>query len=193
MVNTLKLKKLVNFFKSRKVGMIWSFGFLGVCKRTKIPFVSEYGLALESNSEDLTELLEEESDEFILNHRDKNDVGVISLKSDLTIEVQNETRDNWLINFVEIIETYVRKTTIDVIRCVVKLINNSTLMNALIFDRFVEVCDSERDTGCLGYFRNVRTNNRMELKLDEKILIDVVYCRRVDEADVVVEESLFHP
>nr|GEX78853.1 hypothetical protein [Tanacetum cinerariifolium] len=33
----------------------------------------------------------------------------------------------------------------------------------------------------------------MELKLDERIPIDVVYCRRVDEADVVVEGSLFHP
>ncbi|GJR49437.1 hypothetical protein Tco_1399958 [Tanacetum coccineum] len=38
--------------------------------------------------EDLTELLERESDEFILNHEgDKNDAGVISLKSDLTIKV----------------------------------------------------------------------------------------------------------
>ncbi|GJW48303.1 hypothetical protein Tco_0079949 [Tanacetum coccineum] len=155
-INTLKLKKLMNFFKSRKVGMIWSFGFLGVCKRTKIILVCEYDLAIEWNSEDLTELLEGKSDEFILNHeRVKNDARVISLKSDLTIKVQNKIRDNWLINFVETIETYVRKTTIDVIICVVKLINNSTLMNASIFNRFVEVCDSRRNTGCLGYFGNV--------------------------------------
>ncbi|GJT64035.1 hypothetical protein Tco_1015515 [Tanacetum coccineum] len=148
----------MNFFRTRKVGMIWSFGFLGVCKRTRISFVYEYGLAIEWNSEDLTELLEGESDEFVLNHEgDENEVGVISLKSDLTIKVQNKTRDNWLINFVETIETYVRKTMIDVIRCVVKLINNSTLMNASILDRFVEVCDSRRNTGCLGYFGNVRT------------------------------------
>ncbi|GJX59383.1 hypothetical protein Tco_0290773 [Tanacetum coccineum] len=61
-VNTLKLKKLMNFFKSRK---------------------------------DLTELLEGESDEFILNHKgDTNDARVISLKSDMTIKVQNKTRDN---------------------------------------------------------------------------------------------------
>ncbi|GJW89249.1 WAT1-related protein isoform X1 [Tanacetum coccineum] len=66
----------------------------------------KYGLAIEWNSEDLTELLEGESDEFVLNHEgDKNDAGVISLKSDLTIKVQNKTRDNWLINFVETIET----------------------------------------------------------------------------------------
>ncbi|GKC93972.1 hypothetical protein Tco_1159414 [Tanacetum coccineum] len=151
----------MNFFRSRKVGMIRSFGFLGVCKRTKIPFVYEYGLAIEWNSKDLTELLEGESDEFILNHEgDNNDAEVISLKSDLTIKVQSKTRDNWLINFIETIETYVRKTMIDVIRCVVKLINNSTLMNASIFDKFVEVCDSRRNTGCVGYFRNVRTGTR---------------------------------
>ncbi|GKE71108.1 hypothetical protein Tco_1529180, partial [Tanacetum coccineum] len=73
---------------SRKVCMIWSFGLLEVCKRTKIPFICEYGLAIEWNYEDLTELLEAESDEFILNHEgDKNDVGVIFLKSDLTIKV----------------------------------------------------------------------------------------------------------
>ncbi|GJT18337.1 hypothetical protein Tco_0877043 [Tanacetum coccineum] len=42
------------------------------------------------------------SDEFILNHEgDKNDAGLISLKSDLTIKVYNETRDNWLIDFIE--------------------------------------------------------------------------------------------
>ncbi|GJS08523.1 hypothetical protein Tco_0365319 [Tanacetum coccineum] len=74
--------------RSRKVGMIWSFSFLGVCKRTKIPFVCEYGLAIEWNYEDLTKLLEGKSDEFILNHEgDKNDGRVIFLKSDLTIKV----------------------------------------------------------------------------------------------------------
>ncbi|GJT07592.1 hypothetical protein Tco_0842054, partial [Tanacetum coccineum] len=59
---------------SRKIGMIWSFGFSGVCKRTKILFVCKYGLAIEWNSEDLTELLKGESDEFVLNHEgDEND------------------------------------------------------------------------------------------------------------------------
>ncbi|GKE50627.1 hypothetical protein Tco_1481885, partial [Tanacetum coccineum] len=73
---------------SREVGMIWSFSVLGVCKSTKIPFVCEYGLTSEWDYEDLTELLERKSDEFVLNHEgDKNDVGVIFLKSDLTIEV----------------------------------------------------------------------------------------------------------
>nr|GFA21833.1 hypothetical protein [Tanacetum cinerariifolium] len=74
--------------RSREVGMIWSFSVLGVCKRTKIPFVCEYGLTSERDSEHLTELLERESDEFVLNHKgDKNDARVISLKSDLTIKV----------------------------------------------------------------------------------------------------------
>ncbi|GKB44090.1 hypothetical protein Tco_0889032 [Tanacetum coccineum] len=73
---------------SREVGMIWSFSVLGVCKSTKIPFVCEYSLTSEWDSEDLTELLERKSDEFVLNHeRDKNDFGVIFLKSDLTIKV----------------------------------------------------------------------------------------------------------
>nr|GFB96120.1 hypothetical protein [Tanacetum cinerariifolium] len=69
---------------------------------------------------------------------DKNDSGVNSLKGKFTIKVQNETRDNWLINFAETIETNVRKATIDMITGVVKLINNSTLMNTLIFDEVVE-------------------------------------------------------
>nr|GEV26339.1 hypothetical protein [Tanacetum cinerariifolium] len=72
----------------REVGMIWSFSVLGVFKSTKIPFVCEYGLTNEWDSKDLTKLLERGSDEFVLNHeRDKNDDGVISLKSDLTIKV----------------------------------------------------------------------------------------------------------
>nr|GEW78086.1 hypothetical protein [Tanacetum cinerariifolium] len=117
--------------KSRMIGMIWSFGFLRVCKRTKIPFVCEYGLASEWNSKNFTELLERESDEFILNNKvDKNDTEVISLKSDLSIKVQNKMRDNWLINFVQTTKT------------------------------FVEVCDRRRDTGCLGYFGNVEMGKR---------------------------------
>ncbi|GJT14490.1 hypothetical protein Tco_0861532 [Tanacetum coccineum] len=73
---------------SGKVDMIWSFSVLGVCKSTKILFVCKYGLTSEWDSEDLTELLERESDEFVLNHEgDKNDAGFILLKSDLTIKV----------------------------------------------------------------------------------------------------------
>ncbi|GJX60111.1 hypothetical protein Tco_0291501 [Tanacetum coccineum] len=57
-VSALKLKKLMNFFKSRE------------------------------DYVDLTELLNRKSDEFILNHEgDKNDAGFILLKSDLTIKV----------------------------------------------------------------------------------------------------------
>ncbi|GJQ98331.1 hypothetical protein Tco_0009470 [Tanacetum coccineum] len=86
-VSALKLKNLMNFFRSKEVGMIWSFSFLGVCKSTKIPFVCEYGLTSEWDYEDLTKLLERKSDKLILNHEgDKNDAGVILLKSDLTIK-----------------------------------------------------------------------------------------------------------
>nr|GEV55951.1 zinc finger, CCHC-type [Tanacetum cinerariifolium] len=126
--------------RSRKFGVIWSFGLLRVCKSTKIPFISEDGLAIEWNYKNLTELLKKESDEFILNHEGgKNDSEVISLKGDLTMKVQNKTMDNWLINFVETIKMNVRKATIDMIKGVVKLINNSTLMNTSIFDGFVEM------------------------------------------------------
>ncbi|GKC29632.1 hypothetical protein Tco_1036926 [Tanacetum coccineum] len=80
--------RMVGNRESGKVGMIWSFSVLEVCKSTKIPFVCEYCLTSEWDYEDLTELLERECDEFILNYEgDKNDVGVISLKSDLTIKV----------------------------------------------------------------------------------------------------------
>nr|GEY83969.1 hypothetical protein [Tanacetum cinerariifolium] len=87
-VVTLKLKKLMNFFRSRKIGVMWSFSVLRVCKSTKILFVCEDSLAIEWNYENLTELLERKSDEFVLNHEgDKNDARVILLKSDLTIKV----------------------------------------------------------------------------------------------------------
>nr|GEV47082.1 hypothetical protein [Tanacetum cinerariifolium] len=159
-VNTL-VKKLMNFFRSRKFGVIGSFGLLRVCKSTKIAFISEDGFAIEWNSKNLTELLKRESDEFVLNHEgDKNDYGVIFLKGDFTLEVQNETRDNWLINFVETIETNVRKATIDMIIGVVKLINNSSLMNTSVFDGFVEVSNKKRDTGCFGDFGNVGTGKK---------------------------------
>nr|GEW39529.1 hypothetical protein [Tanacetum cinerariifolium] len=116
-INTLELKKLMNFFRSRKFSVIWSIGLLRVCKSINILFVCEDGLAIEWNSKNLIELLQRESDEFVLNNEgDKNDSGVISLKCDLTIKVHNETRANWLINFIETIETDVRKTTIDMIR-----------------------------------------------------------------------------
>ncbi|GKC39818.1 hypothetical protein Tco_1052202 [Tanacetum coccineum] len=151
----------MNFFRSRKIGMIWSFSVLGVYKSTKIPFICEDGLAIEWNSKTLSELLKRESDEFVLNHEgDKNDSGVIPLKGDLTMKVQNESRNNWLIYFVETIKTNVRKATIDMIRGVVKLINNSTLMNTSIFDGFVEMSNRRRDTGCLGNFGNIRTGKR---------------------------------
>nr|GEU73984.1 copia protein [Tanacetum cinerariifolium] len=82
------VEKLMNFFRSRKIGMIWNFSVLRVCKSTKISFVCEDGLAIEWNSENLTELLKRKSDEFVLNHEgDKNDARVILLKSDLTIKV----------------------------------------------------------------------------------------------------------
>ncbi|GJV31120.1 hypothetical protein Tco_1391520 [Tanacetum coccineum] len=66
-----------------------SFEVLSIAlSRTKIPFICEDGLAVEWNSENLIELLKGKSDEFVLNHKgDKNNSGVISLKSDLTIKV----------------------------------------------------------------------------------------------------------
>ncbi|GJR34554.1 putative reverse transcriptase domain-containing protein [Tanacetum coccineum] len=176
----------MNFFRSRKVGMIWSFSVLGVCKSTKIPFVYEYGLTSEWDSEDLTELLERECDEFVLNHEgDKNDARVISLKSDLTIKVKNETRDNWLIDFVETIETNVRKTTIDVIGCVVKLINNSTLMNTSIFDRLMLVE--------LGSFDAIigmdwLANHHAVIVCDEKV-VQIPYGNEVLIAQVTKKET----
>nr|GEU83896.1 hypothetical protein [Tanacetum cinerariifolium] len=119
---------------------------------------------------------ERESGKFILNHKgDKIDSGIISLKGDLTIKVQNKTRDNWLINFVETIKTNVRKATIDMIRGVVKLINNSTLMNTSIFDGFVEVSNRRRDTGCLRDVGNVGTEFADELppEYDDNLQFDI--------------------
>nr|GEV15622.1 ribonuclease H-like domain-containing protein [Tanacetum cinerariifolium] len=77
----------MNFFRSRKIGMIWSFSVLRVCKHTKIPFICEDDLAIEWNYENLTGLLERKSDEFVLNHEgDNNDTRVTAIEEskDLT-------------------------------------------------------------------------------------------------------------
>ncbi|GJW10246.1 hypothetical protein Tco_1576073 [Tanacetum coccineum] len=55
--------------------------------------------------------------------------GVISLKSDLTIEVQNKPRNNWLIDFVETIEMDIGKTMIvdtKVGRSLIRVMRTST-------------------------------------------------------------------
>ncbi|GKB32357.1 hypothetical protein Tco_0871758 [Tanacetum coccineum] len=67
-IDTFNLKKSMNIVESRKIGVIWSLDFLGVCKRCKIPFICENGLTIVWNFENLTELCSRESDEFTLDH-----------------------------------------------------------------------------------------------------------------------------
>nr|GEV08345.1 hypothetical protein [Tanacetum cinerariifolium] len=67
-LNALKLKKSTNFIRSRKLNMIWSFGFLKDKKRCKIPFICEDTLTIVWNLKNSSEFCKRESDEFILDH-----------------------------------------------------------------------------------------------------------------------------
>ncbi|GJS67608.1 hypothetical protein Tco_0682172 [Tanacetum coccineum] len=67
-LNALKLKNSTNFVGSRKLCMIWSFGFLKERKRCKISFICEDTLTIVWNLKNSSEFCKRESDEFILDH-----------------------------------------------------------------------------------------------------------------------------
>ncbi|GKF98177.1 hypothetical protein Tco_0296960, partial [Tanacetum coccineum] len=132
-------KKSTNIVRSRKVDGIWSLSFLRILKRCKVPLVGEYGLTVVRTFEDLTELGKSESYEFMLNHKGDDKIVIfISLNRDLTIEIKNESWNNWFDDFKETIEANVCEETLDVVGFVVGLINNTTFVNVAIFIGFVE-------------------------------------------------------
>ncbi|GKD75050.1 hypothetical protein Tco_1333332, partial [Tanacetum coccineum] len=86
--DTFQFKKLTNVVGSKKIGAIWSLGFLRIFKRCKVLFIGENGLTVVRDFKNLTELSKSKSDEFTLNHeRDDKIAIVIGLYRDLTIEV----------------------------------------------------------------------------------------------------------
>ncbi|GJS89772.1 hypothetical protein Tco_0772408 [Tanacetum coccineum] len=131
--DTFQFKKSTNIVGSRKVGGVWSLGFLRILKRCKVPLVGENGLTVVRNFEDLTELSKSESYEFMLNHK----------------------RDDKIAIFIETIEVNVCEETLDVVGFVIGLINNTTFVNVAIFNGFVEFGNGRRDAGDFGYFWDV--------------------------------------
>nr|GEX96807.1 hypothetical protein [Tanacetum cinerariifolium] len=107
-IDTFNLKKSTDIVGSRKIGLIWSLGFLG---------------------------------EIIV---------LISLDFDLTIKVYNESRNDWLIDFEKTIEANIGEHSLNVVRFEVELIHDSTLVNATVFDWFIELNKNGRES---GYFR----------------------------------------
>ncbi|GJU14663.1 hypothetical protein Tco_1142629 [Tanacetum coccineum] len=154
--DTFQFKKSTNIVRSWKVGGIWSLGFLRILKRSKVPLIGEHGLSVVRNFEDLTELGKSESYEFMLNHKGDDKIAIfISLKHDLTIEIMNESWNNRLVDFKETIEANVCEETLDVVGFVVGLINNTTFVNVVIFNGFVEFGNCGGNTRDFGYFWDV--------------------------------------
>ncbi|GJR58302.1 hypothetical protein Tco_1500464 [Tanacetum coccineum] len=145
-----------NILGSWKVGGIWSLGFLRILKRSKVPLVGEHGLTVVRNFEDLTELGKSESYEFMLNHKGDDKIAIfIDLNRDLTIEIKNESWNNRFVDFKETIKSNVCEETLDVVGFVVGLINNTSLVNVAIFNRFLEFGNDRGDARDFGYFRDV--------------------------------------
>ncbi|GJW60235.1 hypothetical protein Tco_0109570 [Tanacetum coccineum] len=146
----------MNIIGSWKVGGIWSLGFLRILKRSKVPLVGEHGLTVVRNFEDLTELGKSESYEFMLNHKGDDKIAIfIGLNRDLTIEIKNESWNNRFVDFKETIEANVCEETLDVVGFVVGLINNTTFVNVVIFNGFVEFGNCGGNAGDFGYFWDV--------------------------------------
>ncbi|GJV67769.1 hypothetical protein Tco_1483278 [Tanacetum coccineum] len=146
--DAFQFKKSTNIIRSRKVGGIWSIGFLRILKRCKIPFVCKNDLTVVRNFEDLTELSKSESYEFMLNHKGDEKIAIfIGLNRDLTIEVKNKSRNNRFVDFKETIEANVCEETVDVVGFVVGLINNTTFVNVEIFNGFVEFGNGRGNVG----------------------------------------------
>ncbi|GKA10905.1 hypothetical protein Tco_0690338 [Tanacetum coccineum] len=136
--DTFQFKKSTNIIRSRKVGGVWSLGFLRILKRFKVPLFGENGLTVVRNFEDLNKLSKSESYEFMLNHKRDDKIAIfIGLNRDLTIEAN------------------VCEETLDVVGFVIGLINNTTFVNVAIFNGFVEFGNGRRYAGDFGYFWDV--------------------------------------
>ncbi|GJU66106.1 hypothetical protein Tco_1252365 [Tanacetum coccineum] len=174
-----QFKKLTNVFGSRKIGAIWSLGFSRILKRCKVPLVCKNGLTIVWNFEDLTELSQSKSYEFMLNHKRDDKIAIfISLYRDLTIEVYNESWNNRSVDLKETIKANVSKETLDVVGFIVGLINNTTFVNVAVFNRFVELGNGRGDAGNFGYFWYVGFGERYIgcSSFRHFVTIDVVDC-----------------
>ncbi|GJW72262.1 putative ribonuclease H-like domain-containing protein [Tanacetum coccineum] len=67
----------MNVVRSRKIGAIWSLGFLRIFKRCKVPLVCKNGLTIVWNFEDLSELSESKSYESVLNHKRDDKIAIV--------------------------------------------------------------------------------------------------------------------
>ncbi|GJW35803.1 hypothetical protein Tco_0058723 [Tanacetum coccineum] len=113
-------------------------------------------LTVVRNFDDLTKLGKSESYEFMLNHKGDDKIAIfIDLNSDLTIEIKNESWNNLFVDFKETIEANVCEETLDVVGFVVGLINNTTFVNVVIFNGFVEFGNCGGNARDFGYFWDV--------------------------------------
>ncbi|GJV85840.1 hypothetical protein Tco_1525738 [Tanacetum coccineum] len=102
--------------------MIWSLSLLGICKRCKVPFVCEDDLTIIWNSENLTELCERERE-------------------------TNDSRNDWFVDLEKTIEVNIGEHLLNAVGFVIELIYDSTLVNAMVFDWFIELSKDGRESG----------------------------------------------
>nr|GFA63006.1 hypothetical protein [Tanacetum cinerariifolium] len=73
-----QFKKSTNVVKSMKIDAIWSLSFIKIFKRCKVPLVYKNGLTIVWNFEDLIELSESKSYEFMLNHKRDEKIAIVT-------------------------------------------------------------------------------------------------------------------
>ncbi|GJZ46388.1 hypothetical protein Tco_0593984 [Tanacetum coccineum] len=74
---------------------------------------------------------------------------------DASIPSENESRNDWLIDLEKTIEANVGEQSLNAIGFVIELIHDSTLVNTMVFDRFIELSKNGRETGYFSYFRDI--------------------------------------
>ncbi|GJX54264.1 putative transposase-associated domain-containing protein, partial [Tanacetum coccineum] len=67
----------------------------------------------------------------------------------------NELRNDWLIDLEKTIEAKVGEQSLNAVGFVIELIHDSTLVNATVFDGFIELSKDGRETGYFRYFRDI--------------------------------------
>ena len=92
----------------------------------------------------------------MLDHEGDGDrATVVSLNSDLTIKVDQETRNDGIIDFEKTIEVDTRKQAIDIVGLRVGEIYYPSFMNISILDLSIETSNGRGSSRELRHFRNV--------------------------------------
>ncbi|GJX51975.1 hypothetical protein Tco_0280344, partial [Tanacetum coccineum] len=70
-------------------------------------------------------------------------------------EHANESRNDWFVDLEKIIEVNVGENSLNAVGFVIELIHDSALVNATVFDWFIELSKDGRESEYFGYFRDI--------------------------------------